>query len=557
VKLPSWLRRAVLPAIVFVVPFLAVALTQRAHGVVRDETVYMDAGARQAGWYLGLFTGDSGLSDASITKSWGGPEATSNNREHPPLMKTMFGFSERIMHRWLGLTSSTTAFRLPTAAMNALLVLLVFLWVGSIWGRAEGLVAALLTFALPRAFFHSGLATFDAPIATAWLAVLYCYHRALASRRWVYVLAVAYGCALATKHNAIILPAVLVVHYAWVTWRARQKWWGPRPSIGIAIFAGGPLVLFLLWPWLWHHPFARIHDWLDFHFTHVHYNYEYLGENWNHSPYPWHAPIVTTLFTVPVITLAAGAAGAALLLVRAIRGEAKEAARAPALLLFLSAGVAMGPFLLTSQPIFGAEKHWAASIPTIAIFAAVALVWAARTAVDRLAAVGWLPEARLPRAHTIAVVALATLAGGAALTETISAQPYALSHYNALAGGPPGGADLGMNRQFWGYSAHGVLPFLNEQAAAGGKLELYAHDADMTFGAYRREGEVSPRIHVTGREEQGVKASDLALVVHELHFNRHDYMIWEEYGTVQPVYVLRYRGVPLVTVYRRPAAAPR
>jgi hypothetical protein len=54
-----------------------------------------------------------------------------------------------------------------------------------------------------------------------------------------------------------------------------------------------------------------------------------------------------------------------------------------------------------------------------------------------------------------------------------------------------------------------------------------------------------------------VHASELALVVHELHFNRHDYMIWEEYGTVQPVFVLRYRGVPLVTLYRRPAAAPR
>ena len=65
---------------------------------------------------------------------------------------------------------------------------------------------------------------------------------------------------------------------------------------------------------------------------------------------------------------------------------------------------------------------------------------------------------------------------------------------------------------------------------------------------------LSGRIQVTATEEAGVRASELAIVVHELHFNRHDYMIWKEYGTVQPVFVLRSRGVPLVTVYRRSAA---
>jgi hypothetical protein len=42
-------------------------------------------------------------------------------------------------------------------------------------------------------------------------------------------------------------------------------------------------------------------------------------------------------------------------------------------------------------------------------------------------------------------------------------------------------------------------------------------------------------------------------VIHERHFNRHDYMIWASYGTVAPVFVLRHDGVPIVSVYRRPA----
>lgn len=48
-------------------------------------------------------------------------------------------------------------------------------------------------------------------------------------------------------------------------------------------------------------------------------------------------------------------------------------------------------------------------------------------------------------------------------------------------------------------------------------------------------------------------SSQLALVVHERHFNRHDYMIWAAYRTVRPVFVLRVDGVPVVTVYERPA----
>jgi hypothetical protein len=46
----------------------------------------------------------------------------------------------------------------------------------------------------------------------------------------------------------------------------------------------------------------------------------------------------------------------------------------------------------------------------------------------------------------------------------------------------------------------------------------------------------------------GIERSNLALVVHEKHFNRHDYMIWKSYGTEQPVFVLRSAGVPIVSV---------
>ena len=241
---------------------------------------------------------------------------------------------------------------------------------------------------------------------------------------------------------------------------------------------------------------------------------------------------------------------------RARGGDGADAVRAtaPGLLLVLSLVVAMGPFLLGSTPIFGAEKHWMVASYTIAAAAGLGAVWAARRAAEAIVA-RW-PRVPATRARIVAVVVMGAVLIGAAAAEPLHAQPYALSSYNALAGGGPGGADLGMNRQFWGYAARGVLPVLRAEAPPAGApaRPVYTHDASPAWGWYRKAGLVPASLPDAGREESGVARSVLAIVIHELHFNRHDYLVWDAYGTVQPSYVLRFDGVPLVSVYRRPAA---
>ncbi|HZJ63224.1 MAG TPA: hypothetical protein VFD36_06835, partial [Kofleriaceae bacterium] len=152
-------------------------------------------------------------------------------------------------------------------------------------------------------------------------------------------------------------------------------------------------------------------------------------------------------------------------------------------------------------------------------------------------------------------LALVVVAGGvviAAAVETGVAEPYALTWYNALAGGAPGGADLGMNRQFWGVAARGVLPRLTVEAPATGTTYVYTHDASPAWTLYQRRGDVPGALVDAGWEQGGIARSQLALVIHERHFNRHDYLIWSAYGTVRPVYVLCSDGVPIVSLYRRP-----
>lgn len=541
--------RRVAAAAVAAAALVWVVAAQRSQGVARDEVVYMRAGSNYAAWWIDAVRGVPGARTARrIEAVFGGRPGGSANPEHPPLMKTLFGFSERLFHDRLGWMSELTAYRFPTAVMAALLVALIVSFAGRVWGWTTGAVAGALALLMPRTLFHAGLAAFDLPVMTLWVATLYCYWRALAARRWCVALAVAFGCALATKHNALMLPAVVAPHYAYVAWRRHRHirgLWRLRPSIWGALAVGGPLVLFASWPHLWVDPIGHAAEWIGFHLRHVHYNYEYLGRNWNAPPFPWHVPLVTTALVVPVATLAAAVIGAVALAARARAGNAADADRAPALLLSLSAAVAIGPFVLRTTPIFGAEKHWMPAFATLAVFAAVGV----RAAALAAARAAW-PAAT--RRHGAAVAAVAIAVVAAAAVETVDAHPYALSHYNALAGGAPGGADLGMNRQFWGYAARGVLSVLAERAAARNRWRVYTHDAQPAWPVYARAGLIPPKLRDSGRELPGIRASDFALVIHELHFNRHDYMVWKTYGTVQPIYVLRTDGVPIVSVYERP-----
>ena len=521
-----------LGVILAVIATMLVLANQHEVGLARDEIVYMQNGMRYADWWIGLAKFQHGVSTEGITRTFGGPGATDNNREHPPLMKTMFGLSHRLVHGVFG-ADEVTAFRLPSALMQGLLVFLAFSMVLAVWGYLEAIVAALLLMFLPRAMFHASLACFDAPIMTLWFATVYAYWKGLDGRKWPWQAGVCFGLALATKHNALLLPFALGLHYMIVgvsVARTSRRWldvithrW--RVIVSLAVL--GPLTLFVLWPWLWFDTSAHVKDWLLFHIKHVHYNFEYLGVNWNAPRFPWHVALVTTLFTLPVVTLAGTAIGSGVMIAK--RDHA-DRARAPGLLLAISAAASMGPFFLGSTPIFGAEKHWMPALPSLCIAAGIGVAWAARA---------------LGKRYAPALVGVVVLA---AALETYTAQPYALTWYNALAGGAPGGADKGMNRQFWGVAARGTLPILPQL----GTGPVYSHDASPAWGFYQKLGLVPKQFPDAGHEEAGIANSKLAIVIHELHFNRHDYLIWKSYGTVQPAYVLRSDGVPIVSIYKRP-----
>lgn len=581
----------------------------RDQGFTRDEGYYFDAGELYWQWYgevgEGIVAGKplEAFRQASVDRWW------SYNHEHPPLMKILYGVSWRLLHkcdcpaqggrhpvgyrqrhRTLGLLSESQAFRLPAFLFGGLLVALCYLFAAQTISRRAGLVAAALALFSPRYFFHAELSCFDAPMATTWLLAIYCYWRSLGEPRFAVRTGLAFGLALATKHNGFFLPVVMVAHYLWVRRDALLRLrLPPVPPAFLWMLLLGPLLDLALWPWMWFHTVERVREYFTFHLTHVHYNFEYLGVNYNHPPYPISYPFVMTLLTAPVTTLALALLGALAVFLRrpvvervqeaesaaaarlrpppppvfvwrpapvgtAIhRPEARPGFGAPArgypgavgLLLVLNALVPPAVIAFSSAPIFGETKHWLAAMPFVAILAGRGVVALSGMAEFAL---------RLPAARERAVsAALSLLLCLPAALETWRSHPYALSHYNLLAGGPAGGADLGMNRQFWGYASRGVLPWINQHAPRN--ASIYWHDANpQMLNMDVREKLLRGDLQNSGMEEAGVRGSSLGLVIHERHFAKYDYWFWDDYGTTRPAHVLTDEGVPLVTVYQRPLA---
>ena len=132
-------------------------------------------------------------------------------------------------------------------------------------------------------------------------------------------------------------------------------------------------------------------------------------------------------------------------------------------------------------PHFGGVKHWLPSMPFLGILAGVAVTRGCEALVERLR-VRW---PRLPLAAVAApVFALLMLP---ALIGLVRVFPYGTSYYSELAGGVPGAASLGMQRQFWSSNVTAVLPWINEHAPRNGRVFLHEVNG-LSFRDYQRNG---------------------------------------------------------------------
>ncbi len=508
----------------------------------RDESFYVHAAKSYGGW-ISQFLSDPlmAMSRERIDRAW------AYNWEHPAWMKLSFAWSW-LAQRHLGLfPSESLAFRFPGMLTAGLLLWLIYAWGAAVMRRPGALFAALAFALMPRVFYHSHLACFDIPITFFVTLTAYTYWRALADRRWVPFVGLTFGLALATKHNSWMLPGIFLIHFAWVRLDQSRANRLERSSIAWlpSMLVIGPLTLIGTWPWLWHDTWGRLLSYVTFHLRHVHYTYQYLGVSYFEPPLPASAPFVMTLFTVSLTVLALALLGLydqrqGLRPWWRVRPGDTTGLRTDVLWL----GCMVAPLLaiaLPSSPIFGGTKHWVAAYPFVALFAG----WGLLAITERAELQVWMGR-RWP-SWALAVLCLLPSA-----VETAHSHPFGLSHYTPVAGGVPGAADLGMNRQFWGFTTGSLANWITVKLPDGGSVWT----CDTTAGAWammQRDGLIPANV----RAASSIGAADLALVHHEAHFGEVDYQAWVAYGSAQPIFVLRYDGVPIISVYENPRTTGR
>jgi|KBSMisStandDraft_5_1062788.scaffolds.fasta_scaffold00736_10 hypothetical protein len=589
-----------------ILTFVVLWATERAVGFVRDESVYFAAAEQFARWWAVLFHRPaSALSDPVIT------QAFDFNHEHPMLMKSLYGWSHALFAQTLGWVRPAAGFRLPAFAVAALIPTLLHLWGSVLWGRRAGLFAALCFFLAPRHFFNAHLSCFDMPVAAMWLLVVYLFWRAEEDVRFAPWTGLAFGLALATKHNAFFLPVVLTPFGVLAAWRAAgpegrntllgmgraalafvgylalllvvqgrdglvQSWQllSPQTFGLVALVASlavlalrlrqrdpaafvrlaplvamgllGPVVFYVHWPWLWYHPVDRLAWYFDFHATHVHYAWTYFGDVLRAPPFPLAYVFVVTALTLPVslvLPMTAGLVRTWVLnlgdLVPAIGRRFGRGGQTEWLL-----GVnALFSILLISHPEvphFGGVKHWLPSMPFLALLAGREF--------DRAAA-GLSSALRLTaRRGTLASVALGGLVLLPAFTLTVHVHPYGTSAYGELAGGIPGAASLGLQRQFWSNNVTGVLPWIDANSRPGTRVWLHEVNG-LSFRDYQRNEMLRKDVIPAG----GPEDADLAAVQYHQEFREQEVQVWQAFGTWVPSTGLYLDETPQVVVYRRSA----
>lgn len=593
-----WRRREwLLPLVLALATSAWMVAVEGAQGIGRDESQYFRAAERYWGWIestareLGKGHVARAFSRAAVDPAW------DDNHEHPPLMKLLYGLSWRAFHTCdctgpkRGLhpipiagkhttlplfKRESSAFRFPAILLAGLGVALVYWLSRRVLRPLPSAVAAVLSVAQPHYFFHAQIACFDVPITVMATLVALAYWKSLRSPRWGISCGVFWGLALATKHNAWLFPFFLLAHYLWIRRRDLLRLHPPRiPLAFVSMATLGPLVLFILWPWLWHAPLERTRGWLVRHTQHEHYNFEYLGRNWNLPSQDTNRkllrmsfPFVSTLFTVPVTTLALAGIGTVVFLRRRRAVEQVDEAlllddrptatrpswlrpgidvdRAPGVFLALHIAGPVAIIALPSTPIFGGVKHFLPAMPFFCVLAGAGAAWLFGLARAVLS------SPRLQRALPVTLAGLLCLP---AVAETQRSHPDGLGHYNLLAGGFAGGASLGMNRQFWGYSALPLLPWVSAHRPPSNRIYWHdvLHDAVVM---YMRDGRLPLGIGDAGVGENVVEHSDLGLLIWERHFTVYEGLEWQAYQTTKPSVVYAHEGVPFVVVYQRQPPPP-
>jgi hypothetical protein len=533
---------------------LALALLSPAPGVSRDEAASFGAAERLASFWT-TFAPHPLRAAAALDTAF---------PRRPPLAETIFGAFHAVA-RPLGEAAS---FRFGAVVFAALLTWLVAVLGADLAGRTGAILAPALFWLVPR-HLQLGLSALpDLPEATLYLAALAAWRQALAAAtqrartRSALAIGLAVGGAAAIRPDGWALLPLLGIHAGLLRLHARRiarrveevvalrdaagepraadppdAWAARARTIGYGLAAAAvlaPVAVLVTGPWILADPLHRIA--FAFRPTASPDAWLYLGRLVA-GRLPPEYPLAVTALAVPTAVLAiyVGGVGYAMVrLARAVRArQAADASGETLLLLFAAA-----PFALAATglaPFAPGVRPWIQAMPVLAVLGARAVAAAAGAL--------W-PSRRAQVAASLAVLAL-----WPAARATIHHFPHGAAAWNELAGGTPGAASLGMQRQDGGEATRAALPVLAAHARPGARI-WWPGTAPEAVRAYRHDGRLRPDL----LDAAGPEEADLVVVPLDGGSRAAEYRAWTELRTARPAAGVFLDEVPLAWVYARPGA---
>lgn len=245
-----------------------------------------------------------------------------------------------------------------------------------------------------------------------------------------------------------------------------------------------------------------------------------------------------TALAVPAairVAMVGGLAQSAGRIASAWRGRGPEVSIPTEWLLLLSSLFPIALIAWPTVPRFGRVNHPMPAMPFLALLGARALVTTGRLL--------W------PARAAAVTTGLAFLALTPAAWQVDHVHSFGTAVWNELAGGAPGAAALGMQRQFWGDASVAAVPDVNTHAAPGARI-WYQEATALAARQHQRNGRRRTDLSVAS----GPEDADISIRQYHQEFRDREFRTWTELHTTRPVTGAYFDEVPLVQVYARPAA---
>jgi hypothetical protein len=368
--------------------------------------------------------------------------------EYYPFANTLAAACSEVLSRRLRLLDPFDGFHALNLFLGAALILALYAVARPRFGPLAAITAILLLFLSPRVVcdLMANIKDFPTMVLFSLTAVAGFVAVERGSVRGVLGAGALWGLALATKANAVFLPAIPLGLLA--LGGVPDAWRGRRRVLVLALAAAAALgigVLVASWPDLWADPV----DPLVAHFRYIaHQKFQTRAE----SVAP---PLEALLFTTPLPFLALFAVG---LLPIARRARARDRA---ALLVLIWIAVVVARLHLPGAVNFDGVRHFLEIFPPMALVAGAGASWIAGALAGAFARTLAAPRARL----AALAIALGVPVGATSVSLT-RAHPFEIAYWNALAGGL-GGAQarrLPQACDYWGASYRVGLRWLGEHA---------------------------------------------------------------------------------------------